>query len=65
MNAAYPLSSEIVMLIWMSSVRARICAITQPTASPIAIPPAAPARNWPPALSIEKLEPITAPTAIL
>ena len=52
------------MLTWASVVRARISAITQPTASPIAMPPAAPSTNFRPASASEKLPLTTAATAI-
>ena len=45
-----------------SSSRLRISAITQPTASPIAMPPVAPSTNSSPASASENVPP-TAPTA--
>ena len=62
-KAAYPLRSEIVMLTWGSGMRARMVAMTQPTASPMATPPIAPTTNRRPASASEKLPPTTAATA--
>ena len=51
------------MLTWASLVRSRIQAMVQATASPMAMPPAAPATNLRPACTSEKLLPTAAPTA--
>ena len=65
MNAPYALNSEIVISVLMSLTRFLTSAITQPTASPIAIPPAASAKNSNTVCPAETLAPSAAATATL